>query len=96
MRKFYVITIVMAVFTLVHFYSPFQVLLFKEMGLTIFQLGLVFGSFHLIALFIDPIVGKHSDRVGRKKMILSGMFLRSLAPGLYTLILSLKSFLWLI
>ena len=95
MKNFYIFTFIMTIWSLSNLYAPFQVLLFNEMGLSIFQIAIVFSSFSIVALIADPIFGKLSDKIGRKSMILSGMFTKALTPIFYVLVFA-KSIICLI
>jgi len=92
MKNFYIFTFIMTIWSLSNLYGPFQVLLFNEMGLSIFQIAIVFSSFSIVALIADPIFGKLSDKIGRKSMILSGMFTKALTPIFYVLVFAKSIF----
>ena len=47
----------------------------ENMGATATDLGLLFAAYSIVQFFFSPIWGQMSDRVGRKPMILLGLFL---------------------
>ncbi len=57
----------------------------KEHGATAFQVGLIGAAFSLAQFVVSPILGRLSDRIGRKKVLmisLIGTCLASIATGL--------------
>lgn len=68
-----------AVFLFANFLGPY----FKTLGLDNFQIGLILGSAPLVVFFTSPIIGALSDDVGRKRMIIFGIFLQLIAIALY-------------
>ncbi|MCB9260166.1 MAG: MFS transporter [Ignavibacteriales bacterium] len=42
----------------------------KELGITDFQIGLIVASYSFMQFIFNPIIGKYSDRVGRRPIIL--------------------------
>jgi MFS transporter, DHA1 family, tetracycline resistance protein len=57
----------------------------KEHGATAFQVGLIGAAFSLAQFVVSPILGRLSDRIGRKKVLmlsLIGTCIASLATGL--------------
>ncbi len=51
----------------------------KSMGATGVWIGVIFGSFSISRMVVMPFVGKHSDKIGRKKLLLAGLFFYSIA-----------------
>lgn len=47
----------------------------KQLGATDFEIGIVVAVFSLMQFFFNPILGKLSDRIGRRPVILSTQFL---------------------
>lgn len=55
--------------------APLMPLYAKNMGASGIWLGIIFGSYSLSRLLFVPLIGKISDRRGRKKIIALGLFL---------------------
>ena len=55
----------------------------KGLGFDEFQIGLIFSLYPLSIILFSPIMGKLSDSVGRKTVILSGILMQILALSLY-------------
>ncbi len=51
----------------------------ESLGATGVWVGLIFGSFSISRMAVMPFVGKYSDKRGRKKLLLAGLFLYSIA-----------------
>ena len=45
----------------------------KSFGFTEFQVGLIFAMFGLSLIFISPMIGRISDHIGRKRIIIFGL-----------------------
>lgn len=58
------------VFPLIPFYA-------QEFGATAWEVGLLFASFSIVQFFSSPILGRISDRFGRKPVLFWGMILGS-------------------
>ena len=65
--------------------SPLMPIFAKNLGATGIWLGLIFAGFSLSRGIFMPIIGKISDRNGRKKYIVVGLFLYSIISLLYLL-----------
>lgn len=96
MNKFHVITIIMTLWCFSYFYTSFEALLFREMGLSIYGICIIFSIFNIVALFADPIFGKLCDKIGRRKMLISGLFTRSIVPVLYAIVFYIKTRIFLV
>ncbi len=75
LEKIILITILTAFFafgrTLINpILSPY----IKGMGFSNFQVSLIFSVFSLAVIFLSPVIGKISDDIGRKRVILAGVF----------------------
>ncbi len=64
--------------------APLMPLFAENLGATGLWLGIIFSGFSLTRAVFTPIVGKISDRLGRKKFISSGLFFYSLFSFFYT------------
>ncbi len=65
----------------------------KVAGLNAFQVGLLWGVQVLTTIFSKPLMGRTSDRYGRRPLIAGGLILSALAFGAIPL---LQNFTWLI
>jgi len=65
--------------------APLMPIYAKSLGATGIWLGIIFSGFSLSRAIFMPIVGKLSDKRGRKGFITSGLLLYSLISLLYTL-----------
>jgi len=65
--------------------APLMPIYAKSLGATGIWLGIIFSGFSLTRAIFMPIVGKLSDKRGRKGFITSGLLLYSLISLLYTL-----------
>lgn len=63
--------------------SPLMAIYARDFGATGILLGLIFGSFGLARLFVNPIVGRLSDIKGRKKIIVLGILAYSVTSLAY-------------
>ncbi|MFC1914030.1 MFS transporter [Chloroflexota bacterium] len=54
--------------------APLLPLYAEDMGATGIWLGIIFGSFYISRSIVMPIMGKLSDRRGRKLILGSGLF----------------------
>ena len=64
---------------------PFFPLYVEQLGGGGLEVGILFASFMFTRAFLARPFGKLSDRIGRKRVIISGMFLYALLAYLYTL-----------
>jgi len=55
----------------------------SDLGASNFLIGMIFGAFSLSRVFMLPIVGRLSDKSGRKPFITGGLFCYLLASSLY-------------
>ena len=67
----------------------------KTMGASGLWLGLIFSGFSLSRLIFMPLMGKMSDKKGRKIFICSGLFLYSLISVGYIFTNSIFSLIWI-
>lgn len=65
--------------------APLMPLFAESLGATGLWLGIIFSGFSLTRALFTPLVGKISDRVGRKLFITLGLFFYSLFSFSYTL-----------
>lgn len=65
--------------------SPLMPIFAKDLGANGIWLGIIFSGFSLSRGIFMPIIGKISDRKGRKKFITLGLFLYSIISLLYLL-----------
>ena len=63
--------------------APLMPLYASDLGATGIWLGAIFSGFSLSRLIFMPIVGKRSDRKGRKRYIVTGLFSYSIISLLY-------------
>lgn len=61
---------------------PFYVKSF-QVGAT--GIGILISSFSLMQFFFSPILGKASDKIGRKPVLLTSIFVSSISYGLFTI-----------
>ncbi len=71
--------------------SPLVPLYSSSLGATGLWVGLVFGAFSLSRMVVMPLVGKHSDKKGRKNFLLAGLFFYSLASLGYIVVKDIPS-----
>ncbi|MDD3648068.1 MAG: MFS transporter [Candidatus Dojkabacteria bacterium] len=71
---------------------PFLPLFAQDLGANPFEIGLIIASFSLFQFFSAPVMGKLSDYVGRKPMLM----LSQLSTFLSFIILGLANSLWMI
>ena len=71
--------------------APLMPVYAESLGATGIWLGVVFSGFALARLVLLPFIGRISDKKGRKKFILFGLFFYSLASLLYLTADSLSS-----
>lgn len=55
----------------------------KSIGFSNFQISIIFAIFSLTVIFASPIIGRISDSIGRKKVILAGLIMSGAAFILY-------------
>jgi len=65
--------------------SPLMPIFAKNLGATGIWLGVIFAGFSLSRGIFMPIIGKRSDRKGRKRFIVVGLFLYSIISLFYLL-----------
>lgn len=75
LEKIILITVLTAFFafgrTLINpILSPYM----KGMGFSNFQISLIFSVFSVAVIFLSPVIGKISDDIGRKHVIIAGIF----------------------
>ncbi len=63
--------------------APLMPLFAESLGATGIWLGIIFSAFSLSRAVLMPIIGKISDKKGRKKFIVFGLFFYSLASFFY-------------
>lgn len=74
---------------------PLMPIYAKTLGASGLWLGLIFSGFSLSRLIFMPLMGKMSDKKGRKKFICSGLFLYSLLSLGYIFANSIFSLVWI-
>ncbi len=92
-RVFYILF--MAVFASVlglGIISPLMPLYAKNLGATGIWLGIVFSAYAVSRGILTPLVGKLSDKKGRKILIVSGLLLYSITSLLYVFISNVYAF----
>ncbi len=57
----------------------------KSLGFSTFQISLFFAVFSLVMILMSPLIGRISDGIGRKRVILAGLLASAIALVLYTL-----------
>jgi MFS family permease len=84
-RRSFIILLLMTTYTMANM-MLFAVMgpVGREVGLNEFQIGLVFSSSALMFLFMSPIWGRISDKVGRRQVIILGL----IASGCTTLVIA--------
>src|SRR6056297_3135713 len=65
--------------------APVMPIYATELGATGFTLGLIIAGFSLSRGLLQPFVGGMADRHGRKRFLIAGLFIYSLAGYTYTL-----------
>ena len=77
-------TLLMATFSFsMNMLSPVRPSYFKQFGLTDVQLSLIFSLFPLTIILFSPAIGRISDHIGRKRIILFGVVAEAAALSLY-------------
>ena len=56
-------------------FLPFTIYLQSVLGLSALQAGLVYVPFSLISMFMSPVIGKLTDRIGGKYILMTGLTL---------------------
>ncbi len=64
--------------------APLMPVYAESLGATGIWLGIIFSAFSLSRAIFTPIIGRISDRSGRKKFIISGLLLYSIVSLLYS------------
>jgi len=72
--------------------SPLMPLYAKNLGASGIWLGIVFSAYAVSRGIFTPLIGKLSDKKGRKMLIVSGLFLYSITSLLYISVSSIYSF----
>jgi len=88
MRKRILIVLLISIFAAMlglGIISPLMPIYAKSLGATGISLGIIFSGFSLSRAIFMPIVGKLSDKKGRKTFITTGLLLYSLISLLYVL-----------
>ncbi len=67
----------------------------KKIGGTDSEIGFIIGVFTISAVFLRPFIGQEVDRIGRKKILISGMFIFLVSMLLYNYTNSVTSLLLL-
>ena len=63
--------------------SPLLSTYAETLGASGLMLGFIFGSFSLVRIFVMPVVGRLSDRTGRKRFIVLGLAIQVVAAFLF-------------
>ena len=73
--------------------APVEALYLEKLTVNYSLIGLALGISSISAILFSPMLGKFSDRVGRKKIILSFAFLGSFVPLLLVLSPNIESYI---
>lgn len=79
-----------------HFLAPIAPVYFQNQGFEGTELGLLLGTFLLVSIVLRPWVGRTSDAVSPKPLMLGGIILATLAPLGYWLLAPWPWLMWLV
>jgi EmrB/QacA subfamily drug resistance transporter len=75
-------------------FLPFTIYLQSVLGLTALQAGLVYVPSSVISMFMTPILGRLTDRIGGKYILMSGLALFGLGTALQAIVAEPDSSRW--
>jgi EmrB/QacA subfamily drug resistance transporter len=75
-------------------FLPFTIYLQSVLGLTALQAGLVYVPSSIISMILTPILGRLTDRIGGKYILMSGLALFGLGTALQAIVAGVDSSRW--
>ena len=75
-------------------FLPFTIYLQSVLGLTALQAGLVYVPSSIISMFMTPILGRLTDRIGGKYILMSGLALFGFGTALQAIVAEPDSSRW--
>jgi EmrB/QacA subfamily drug resistance transporter len=75
-------------------FLPFTIYLQSVLGLTALQAGLVYVPSSIISMFLTPILGRLTDKIGGKYILMTGLALFGLGTALQAIVAEVDSSRW--